>query len=212
MAKILGVFTTMKGKVGNAVMQTWKSVQVMRTRVIPHNPQSAAQTTNRSLFTSLILMFKGIVSDLVTPFWNPFTSGLKTGWSSLLGLNQALQAGSVIDYELVEITHGSLPGSAILTAVYTAVGGDLTASWLDTEPAGSASTDFAMIAAYHSPSNTWFFGAGVEERADESVSVTLPDDLTPADITTYLFFFTGVLATPAIESVSNSNALEASAA
>ena len=41
MAKVFGVFTSMKGKLGNAVFQTWKGIQVLRTRVIPHNPQSS---------------------------------------------------------------------------------------------------------------------------------------------------------------------------
>jgi len=208
MAKITGVFTSMKGKVGNAVMQTWKGIQVMRTHVIPANPQSAGQTTNRTLFTELVGMFKGILVPLVHKFWNPFTGAHETGWSNLIGANQLIGAGSAIDYESVVISKGSLPNEVITTATYDDTSGLVAVEWVDSLAEGSSSLDFVMVCAYDKVNNKWAFADGEENRGSETESVTLETGLTPADVVAYLFFFTGVFATPAIESVSNSAAKE----
>jgi len=204
--KVTGVFTGMKGKVGNAVYAMWKGVQVIKTRVIPANPQSEAQTTNRNLFTNIISMFKGIVASLVTKFWDPFAAQYETGWSNLVGMNQAAGAGAAIDYEAIIVSHGSLPDETILTATYDDVAGGLIVTWADSGAEGSAPGDFALLLGYDSVGNKWIFSDGAALRSEETETITLEVGLTPANVYAYLFFFTGNFATPDITSVSNSDA------
>lgn len=208
MAKVTGVFTGVKGKVGNAVYAMWKGIQVLKTRVIPANPQSEAQTTNRDLFTNIITMFKGIVASLVTKFWDPFATQYQTGWSNLIGKNQAAGSGSAIDYESVIVSHGSLPGEAIVTATYATATGAVIVTWADSGAEGSAPGDFAMCIAYDSANNKWGFSDGAALRSEETATCDLSIGLDVTDVFIYLFFFTGVFATPDITSVSNSAAQE----
>lgn len=208
MAKVTGVFTGMKGKVGNAVYAMWKGVQVLKTRVIPENPQSPDQTTNRDLFTILILMFKGIVTGLVAKFWDPFISQHQTGWANLIGVNQKLQAGTAIDYELVIVTKGSLPGEAILTATYDDATGAVVCTWADSGVEGSLPGDFAMVIAYDKVGNKWKFTDGTDTRGDATATCTLEAGLTITNVFIYLFFFLGDFSGPDITSVSNSAAQE----
>lgn len=208
MAKILGVFTDMHGKLGNAVLQTWKGIQVIRTHVIPANPQSTDQTTNRTLFTNLVNMFKSVVVSLVHKFWNPFVTAKQTGWANLIGWNQGLQQGTAIDYELVELSHGSLPGEDIATATYDTATGACVVTWDDTGAEGSAPGDFAMLCAYDKTNNRWAFSDGAGLRSEETETCDLRTGLTITDVYLYLFFFTGNFSGAQIESVSDSEAQE----
>ena len=54
MAKVTGVFTGYKGKVGNLVYAMWKGIQVAKTRSTPYNPQSPDQTVKRTVFALLV--------------------------------------------------------------------------------------------------------------------------------------------------------------
>ena len=211
MAKVTGVFTSMKGKVGGAVMQTWKGVQVMRTHVIPANPQSAGQTTNRTAFTGLVEMFKPILASLVHRFWNPFVTSHQTGWANLIGVNQAIAAGGVLDHSTCVVARGSLPDEIPLTATYDTATGAVVATWADSGAEGSLPGDFAMLIAYDTDTGKWGFSDGAALRSEETETCALPIGLTPANVFAYIFFFTGVYATPGVESVSNSNALVTSA-
>jgi len=208
MAKITGVFTGMKGKLGNTVLQMWKGIQVIRTHVIPANPQSAGQTTNRTLLTELVNMFKSIVIPFVHVYWNPFTTSKQTGWGNLIGLNQGLQQGSVIDFELVRISHGSLPKEDILTCTYTTATGVVDITWVDSGAEGSAGTDKAMLGVYNKDDDRWFFSDTEATRAEAADDVTLASGLTLTDLTAYLFFFTEHAVSGVVESISDSDAKE----
>ena len=208
MAKITGVGTGWKGKVGNYVFAMWKGIQVAKTRVIPENPQSVDQTTNRDLFTNFVLMFKALVTPLVHKFWDPFISQYQTGWSNLIGANQLLQAGTAIDYEKVIITKGSLPGEEILTATYATATGVVVCTWDETLPEGALSGDFVVVAAYDSIGNKWYFSDGTATRGAETDTVTIEAGLVVTNVFIYLFFFTGDFTTPDITLVSNNEGQE----
>ena len=208
MAKITGVFTGMKGKLGNTVLQGWKGVQVLRTLVIPANPRTARQTTNRTLFTNLVEMFKPVVEQLVWVFWNPFMTAKKTGWANLIGLNQGLQQGTAIDYALVEISKGSLPGEAIVSAIHDTVADSVSCTWLNSGSVGGADSDFALFCVFDKVEKKWYFSAGGNERADLSESIFVPAGAVTANLISYLIFFTGDYAYPDILSCSDSSALQ----
>jgi len=212
MAKILGVFTSMHGKLGGAVMQTWKGVQVIRTHVMPANPQTGGQVTNRTLLTDLVSMFKSVVIPFVRVYWNPFVTARETGWSNLIGLNQGLQSGTVIDYELVQITKGSLPAEELLTATYATGTGVVEATWSDSGAAGSAATDLAMLGVFNKDTNKWYFSIAGVARDDELDSLTMAAGLTITDLTAYIFFFTTNAVSGLVESISDSDAMETTAA
>lgn len=207
-AKVTGVFTGMKGKLGSTVLQGWKGIQVLRTHVIPANPRTGRQTTNRTLFTNLIEMFKPVVSQFVHVFWNPFVSAKETGWANLIGLNQGLQQGTAIDYTLVQISKGSLPLDAISGCLLDPVTDVLHVDWVNSFSAGSSNTDFSLIAAFNTVKKKWYFSDGVHARDQEATSVQLPVGSTAADFVAYLLFFTGDYAYPDILSCSDSDAIQ----
>lgn len=208
MAKITGALTGWKGKVGNIVFQMWKGVQVVKTRVIPENPQSPGQITNRTLWQQFVAMFRGLIVILVHRYWNPFEGSKNSGWAKLIGVNMLEQAGTVIDYEKVIISQGALPDEAILTATYDDATGIVVCTWEALCGAGGSPNDFAQLAVYNKDLNRWCFDSLEVLRADESATVTMSDGLTISNLFVFLFFFTEDAVTEIVTSVSNSDVKE----
>lgn len=211
MAKIVGVFTGYKGKVGNTVYAMWKGIQTFKTRSQPSNPQSADQTKNRTLFSTFIGVFKPLISNLVVPFWNVFATSRQTGWGNLIGANQLKQAGGTINYEALVVSKGSLPLDPIVAGTYTTGSGIVSIEWSQSGCAGSADEDFAMGAVYDKGTGKWYFSSGSDTRVDEGLDVATESGLTLADLTVYLFFFTGVIGPGTITSVSDNDGVSATA-
>ena len=78
MAKVTGVYTGIKGKVGNVVYSMLNGQQIMKTRVFPFNPQSTAQQANRSRLSDLVAVVKSVAKIFIAPAWSPTTSGAQT--------------------------------------------------------------------------------------------------------------------------------------
>lgn len=208
MAKITGALTGWKGKVGNIVFQMWKGVQVVKTRVIPENPQSPGQQTNRTLWQQFVAMFKIILVPLVHKFWNPFEGSKNSGWAKLIGANMLEQAGTEIDYEKVIISQGALPDEAIIDATYDDATGIVVCTWESLCGAGGSAEDFAQLCVYNKDLNRWCFDELEVTRADETATVTMSDGYVVSNLFIFLFFFTVDSETGIVTSVSNSDVKE----
>jgi len=57
---------TLSGSSGGTVASNWKGRPYVRTRVIPHNPKSAAQVTQRGYMARMSTWFRSLPADLVT--------------------------------------------------------------------------------------------------------------------------------------------------
>ena len=66
MAKVKAPFLSLgaSGKLaGTLVASTWKGIKTMREYVIPANPRTAAQTTQRNLFAYCVLAFRSFLAN-----------------------------------------------------------------------------------------------------------------------------------------------------
>ena len=83
---------TASGTIGEALTYaTWKGVQYVRTRVIPSNPQSAAQVAVRDAFESL--------SNL----WNTMSALGRTPWTSYAGGKPLTDRNAHVQWNLPRI-------------------------------------------------------------------------------------------------------------
>lgn len=193
MAKVLGVSTTTKGKVGNQVFATWKGVQILKTRVIPHNPKSAAQMTNRDAFASLVDFGKSINTNLIKPIWDRLSAVHSTGWSDFIGYNQRNFAGVGFNLEELTVSKGSLAKVVVSEVTYNDGTGEVIATWADnSDEINAAADDNVAALIYDESSNAFFFG-DLATRTDGTGTITLPDGLTLADLSAYIFCYVGTL-------------------
>lgn len=66
--------TDMRGKLGDAVMSIWKGIHYVRSRVIPSNPQTAAQTLQRDALKNTLTMWQSVKTWAKT-IWDTYAEG-----------------------------------------------------------------------------------------------------------------------------------------
>lgn len=52
------------GKAGDGVLTVWKGIQVLRQRVVPKNPKSTAQTTQRGHLARIPYLYRSLDADM----------------------------------------------------------------------------------------------------------------------------------------------------
>lgn len=182
MAKVTGVGTGWKGKVGNFVFQMWKGVQVVKTRVIPTNPNSSGQQASRNLLGDIVGVFKAIAVTWIRFFWNPFTEGRQSGWGNFIGVN-LLSMSSGFDIGDVVSAIGTLDGVADLAATYDTATGIVAITWDAGSPVSGTPEDKFNFLVYDTDQREFLADSyGGSERADESDDVTIASGLTATNL------------------------------
>lgn len=189
MAKITGVFTGYKGKVGNTVYSMWKGVQVFKTRTIPHNPKSAAQTIQRTLFSVLIAIMKAINIDIIRAFWEPFVGSTVTGWAQFSKKNLLAQTTSSFVYSAMVLSLGSLYRTLIITSTYATGSGESILTWSASAENNQELTDKSYMFWIDDDTGQFWYDVDSEvARSVGTATVTGITGLTPANLHSYLWF------------------------
>jgi len=210
MAKITGVMTGWKGKMGNMVFSMWKGVQVAKTRSIPNNPRSTSQTQQRTKFSTLIAIMKAINVSIIRAFWEPFVGSTITGWAMFSKKNLLSQVTTAFVYSTMVLSLGSLYRTLIATSLYTTGDGTSTITWSNTPENNQLATDESH--AFWIDETTgqfWYDVTSVIARSVGTLTVTGIIGLTPAEVHSYLWF--GQLTATVLTAVSDSQYLVTSA-
>lgn len=165
MAKVIAPLLSFggSGAIGKAIVfGDWRGIQTARSYVVPANPQSAAQTVQRSSFATLREMWKRLDADGRAP-WDAYATGRRfLGLNAFIGENRlsitddsdmnnfvgspgarggipitafSASAGSGSGEIDVDITMPSVPtGWAITDAVYVAIRDQAPTAVLEAPP------------------------------------------------------------------------------
>lgn len=209
MAKMLGVFTNIRGKVGNTVFQVIKGVQIMKTLSTPANPQSSRQTAVRSVFNDLVQLFKTIAVSMIRPFWNPYTTDNKTGWGNLLSVNQSAMQSAGFDITKLVTSLGTLEGVGDLAGTYNTATGAIVVTWGGTVFTNGDIADSISFIAIHEPTKA-VIGKAVasDARGDETATFNVPDGLTATDVCVFVTMSSKIIPTVDPYTVSDSQSCE----
>ncbi len=147
MARLTGALFSLaaSGTIANTLtFAKWKGIQYARTRVVPANPNTAAQQEVRGVFATLTAMWTRLPSLAREP-WIAAVRGL-----ALTARNRHIQANVATlqdETDLNNLVMSVSSGAAIPLAVGTAVDGtDGTITWTATAP--TAPVDYTLIDVY----------------------------------------------------------------
>jgi len=189
MAKITGVFTGHKGKVGNLVYSMWKGIQVAKTRSIPNNPRSTAQTQQRTKFSVLIAIMKAINVSIIRTFWEPFVGSSITGWAQFSKKNLLSQVTTAFVYSTMVLALGSLYRTLIATSTYATATGECIITWSSTPENNQLATDTSYMFWIDETTGQFWYDVDSEvARSVGTATVTGITGLTPAEVHSYLWF------------------------
>lgn len=150
-----------RGQIGKTMVAAkWRGVNYMRQHVIPANPQTTAQQTNRKIFAYMREMWKLAPSGLQAP-WDAFATGRPfLGMNKWVGENvRVLQGESTLDNLIFSPgARGGLPPSGVVVATGAAAGQILVTGNAPTAPDGWIFFGLAAAACPDGDPATFFNG------------------------------------------------------
>lgn len=185
-----GILGKVTGKVGNVVGGDWKGINYLRGYVIPANPNTADQQTQRSRFVIMQDYVRQVLSTLVQPYWDPFAVG-KSGYNAIMSEFLLNAPVSNLLTAAVKLSKGTLSPQAINVFGYTAGDGKCNPGWTLGLVGNQLGTDVPQYVIFDKSTGILYFRAGQATRADEGDEVTIPLGLTPSNLECYTFFTQG---------------------
>ena len=165
MAKLTGPLLSFgaSGQIGKAmVVASWKGIDYARQYVVPANPRTTAQQTNRTRFAFLREMYK-LAPSLVRLPWQAFAKGRPfTDFNKYVGENNRLLVGEV-DLQLMIMSPGARGGlpPVSVTATTGAASGEIDVDfvlptqlpdgWVVTRIVAAAAPDQDPIGIFEGP-------------------------------------------------------------
>jgi hypothetical protein len=198
-----GILGHMSGKTAGVVGSKWKDRSYIREYVIPANPNTTPQQTQRGRMRDCVAFCKPLVGQIFNKYGDKFQKGM-SGFNYFIKQNIAIFDGSPA-YSQTKITFGKLWMATIATA--TRVTTTLTMTW-DINSLGNngALLDHVYGAAYNIATGLWYFPAAEVARQAGTITITIPAGMTDPNIVCYLFAAKYSVTSPTLlEMVSDSS-------
>jgi len=182
---ILGGFS---GKVGPVVGGNWKGIDYMRGYVVPANPNTPAQQTQRTKFGKAVAYARQILATLLNVYWDPFAVEM-SGFNRWIQLNIGeLDVSNEITVDNIMST-GTLESIRALISA-TVNGDDIDIVWDFRHVGNGLDTDSIGVVFYDVSEDQLQFLSVAEDRSDGAASVT-PDETPVASDLIFLFLYRG---------------------
>jgi len=181
-----GILSQISGKVAGVVGGTWKNVNYVREYVVPANPNTADQQTQRNKFTLAVAFGKLILGSVLNVFVDPFQKTM-SGFNYFIKQNIAFFT-AVVAYPSLLVTFGKLYFGGIISATLT--GSSVTATFSTDVGSNGSSADKVYGCIYDTASGKMFFNvAGTVTRSGAigSLTVTVISGLTAANLKMYMW-------------------------
>ena len=170
MAKLYaGINGAFSGKVGTVNGYLLNGMPVMRANPKPRTGKlSDKQILQHAKFALMTKFLKPLVSFTNKTFEtdSPWVTGFNKAYSyNVKNATTAVQSELAIDYNMVLVGRGDLPGTKAPMVVSSAPG-ELKFNWADNSGSGMArDTDVAFIAVYNDELNVWIYDLNVASRS-----------------------------------------------
>jgi hypothetical protein len=169
-------------KIGNAVFSTWKGIDVLKTKPISvANPQTDAQTMQRSAFSQMVAAFRLMPSVIRAGFkklavkqseFNAFTSAnLKNAFDFTEPPSATFVPGEFI------ISKGTISATAINTTSFVDGTQIATITWDSSSlQPGQSNTDIAILCVYNQGKNSFAGTVSSTVRTANTADLQCPSD------------------------------------
>ena len=182
---ILGGFS---GKVGPVVGAKWKTIDYMRSYVIPANPNTSAQQLVRAKFAELVARGRQVLATLLNVYWDPFYSDM-SGFNAFISKNYSLSSSTGALTSANIMSEGTLePTPSFIDATIT--GTSLVINWSPTVSGNGLATDIIKVVVYSLTSKNLYFITSAVQRSVGTATLTVPSGITEDDIA-WIFFHRG---------------------
>lgn len=201
MAKLsAGILSQPRGKVAGVVGASWKGIGYVRAKVVPANPNTAAQQAQRSKMSVVVKAAQFILATILIPYVSPFQKKM-SGYNWFCKENILGVSGGSLGAN-IKVTTGT-EVAPVLSAVSAGASPTISGTFTPVANALVGETDFVGIAIYHAASNSFTFHAATLTVNTKTFTVTATGD-SVADGDQVLAFYAVNKTGLAAQKVSNS--------
>lgn len=182
--KIIGnILGDMSGQLGKKIVAfTWKGIDVFRSYVIPTNPRSPDQTTQRNLFSTVVKIAQGCLTTVVHPYWKAFAIK-QSNYNAFVSANMDVLSLPIDPSKLI-MSKGSLFPAKIDACTYNDTTGAVVLGYSDELGSnGSASDDVSGFVFNNTTFET--FAIATTERNAGTQSGNIATGMNVADLSAY---------------------------
>lgn len=204
-----GILGHMSGKVAGVVGGKWKDRSYLREYVIPANPNTTPQQTQRSKMSDCVAFCKPLVGQIFNVYVDKFQKGM-SGFNYFIKQNIAIFDGTPA-YNTIKITFGKLWG--IATTGAQKASDTITVGWSAASLGNNGSaTDKVYAVAYQATTGLWYFAAAEVARSAQAITITVPAAASPETFCVYIFAAKySVTSATLLEMVSDSSWVQVTA-
>jgi hypothetical protein len=117
-----GILGGVSGRVGSVVGASWKGVPTIRVyQPNVSNPQTAAQTTQRTAFSNITKIASSLLTPLIKSFWDRFAVK-QSGYNAFIAANKLASGGFQSDPASIVFSRGKLSATKVFTGKSTPAG------------------------------------------------------------------------------------------
>jgi Family of unknown function (DUF6266) len=180
-----GILGHMSGKTAGVVGGKWKDKSYVREYVIPTNPNTTAQQTQRTKFQKAVAFAKPLVGQVFNQYVDKFQKSM-SGFNAFISANVSY-FGTVYNYASMKIVQGKLWKVAITAATYSTP--NVTITW-DGASLGNNGTanDHAYAIVYDESTKLFYFAAAEVHRSTGTITVPCVAGLTAGTLFAFLWF------------------------
>jgi len=179
-----GILGQLRGKVAGVVGSQWKDKNYIREYVLPANPNTAAQQTQRTKMSDVVAFCKTLVGPIFNAYTDRFQKSM-SGFNRFIKSNIAEFDGTP-DYSLIKLTEGKLSSPTALTSTYNTGTGETIINWAVNYGNNGAATDKCFVAIFDSGTGLWYFASTEVIRSAATSVLTLPTGLTIGNLESWL--------------------------
>lgn len=180
-----GILSKVSGKVAGVVGAGWKDKAYLRAYVIPSNPNSEDQQTQRGQMRGIVAFAKPLVGPVFNAYTDMFQKSM-SGFNFFIKRNIAtyVEGYSGIGYL---ITEGKLWCGGLDTAAYNSSTGNCIFGFDSSVGNNGANNDKMFALVYDKSTGLFYFATDEVNRSTATITVPCATGLTATNLCAYLF-------------------------
>jgi hypothetical protein len=182
-----GVFGPLAGKLGGVVFGSWKGINYGRAYVVPANPQTPSQQTQRTKMGDCVAWARPIKDSVLNRYYG-FNLVKRSAFNQFVSQNISLFDGSPAYADIV-LGVGNIQSADFASLSYSSGSHALTASWSTTVEWDGLATDKIDALAYNSTKNTYSYISGSPLRSTGSGTIPLTGEEAGDTVYVYLIAY-----------------------
>lgn len=184
-----GILGGVSGKVGGVVGGEWKGITYLRAHKTPANPQSTAQTAQRTKMAAIVAMARTLLATVIHTYWDPIAVKM-SGYNKFVQDNLYLWT-SPTTFALAIVSRGNLEKVNATNAEYETSTGMINIGWSSIIAGNGLSTD-QIVCVIYDDANNYSYVANLDERATGESFMTIATGLDWHNLHCYIFATRGV--------------------